>query len=1068
MKLPLLLAGYLLAVTLHGEKVISNTAFGTTGIPVEHDFLAAGKGRFHGSLPAGWKENYAAAADTDANVESMPQRDGKGPFLRFTVKSTGKFGTPARFIHPLPPLKVGIRYRIKAEVRVHSSGELRFYFREQGSPYRAFGMVKHQGNGEWANVISDIRITNRDYQLNRSALFFELVGRGEFDLRTVTATELPAENADKVLLKTIFTEKLEHTRTERQGVFNGFLPIPWQEDFTHWCPNTVIHTKTVNEQNSFYLRFFISKKKQDSSFPGFRAPIGQLEKGTTYELSTLAANYTTDDVRVTIRQIKHPYQAVAALRIPPGSWRNFRLRTIFTGKIEGELGVFINFDGTGTFDIASLKLAECPPGDDQLKRPAPQSPNYLANTCFPLGLPAGWNLDQWRANGSVTADSSVIGPSGVPALKLSFGGMNHYKGRALAIYSAPFITAESGEENTCSFSYKGEGDYSVVLRTQNGTILAKRNLPSTEGKWKRIAIPFTSAPDDDSIALHLTSIRGDLHFDALRVCQGREEEYQMQMANEVSLAVSPGDASLARIRYIDEKPLFDYYIAGDSRPAELKLTAFDLYGNEHPQPSIQFDGHTRRGSVELRLPIDRQLGQFRIEASLLRDGVAASPVSELILTQIERPHYDGREAPANSPFGIHVNPYDLGLTAIKAAGCTQVRTHDAGMPYIGWAFLEKEPGKWTFYDAELMMYRQYGLRILGELGTCPPWASYYSKNHVNDPEAKNHYAPVNREAFANYVRTVAKRYKGIIDEWTFWNEPSLSAGWRTNRIARGDGSYTIDKGKNPAEEYVEFSKIAYHNLRAVNPDAKLIAHYADVNGWTEQLHAAGAGSVCDGIEFHSYLNHKTGFPGDGLKEELEEKLAPLPRPLRPLWLTEGQGASRGNDVGDLSRRYAGMYRHTLPWKNEEEYMNTADNTVRFTIALLASGVKKVFLYSAHCFIALVHRPNYMALVGADGYPHPMLAAYSAMTRRLEGKRFVTTRLLAPGIPAHIFSDGKNSVAAITGDDNTGVLSCTLSGAEWADLYGNPVMAPAKYQGQTLYLSAQVPAQILQDSLSVTK
>ncbi len=1065
MKRAFLLIGCFLAAALCGAEVILDTVFGKSGSPVERDFLAGGAGRFRGPLPSGWKENFAAATGA-ADVSASPQET----FLRFQVHTAAaESGTPVRFIRPLPPLKPGGRYRISAEVRCAADNELKFYFREQGSPYRAFGMSRHRGTGDWQAIVTDVRLPLRDCRFDRSALFFELGGKGEFDFRRVTVTELPEQETNRILLETVFTEKLKPVRVEGLGIFDGLLPEAWQEDFTHWCQNAAIKTETVNEQDSFYLRFTVGGQKRDSDFPGFRCAIPRPETGTGYELTVLAANHTTAEARLTIRRIEYPYLAVAALRIPPGPWKTHRLRGTFTGAVEGELGLFLNFDGTGTFDVAGIKLVECPPGDDRIKRPEPDSPNYLANSCFPLGLPSGWNLDQWRANGKIDFDPTVTGPSGAPALKLAFGGMDHYKNRALAVYSAPFVTAEPGKENTLSFSYKGDGDCSATLLTQNGTVLATRKLSPAGDGWQRIASPFTAPPEDDGIAIHIITLRGDLYLDAFRICQGAAGEYRMRLANEVALAVSPGDASLARIRYADEKPFFDYHIAGDSRPAELKLTAFDLYGDEHPQPVIRFDGKTRHGKALLRLPAGRKLGQFRLEAQLFREGSPASPVSELILTQIERPHYDGSsEAPASSPFGIHVNPYDLGLTAVKAAGCTRIRTHDSGMPYIGWAFLEQEPGKWTFYDAEIGMYRKYGMRILGEFGSCPPWASYYSRNKVDDPKAKNSYAPADREAFANYVRTVAKRYRGIIDEWTFWNEPSLSAGWRTNRIARGDGSYAIDKGKDPAGEYAEFSRIAYANLRAVNPAGKLIAHYADGNGWTEKVYAADAYSACDGIELHTYLNRKTGFPGDGLKEELAEKLASLPRPLKNVYLTEGQGASRGNDVGDLSRRYAGLYRHVVPWKNDEDYMDTADNFVRFPIALLACGVDKVYLYSAHCFTALISRPNYTALVGADGYPLPMLASHSAMTRRLEGKRFAETRLLAPGIPAHIFSDGRHSVAAITGDNGTATLSCTIPGAEWADLYGNPVAAPAAYRGRTLYLSAEAPPGRLAESLSVKK
>lgn len=1063
----------LAGVVLHGESTILNSVFSRELSRFERDFREQGGGRFRGVLPRGWKENYAVARDTRMDVESRRMEDANGAWLRFQAEKKGISPTVARFMCNLPPLKRKRCYRIFAVARSSVPGGMRFYFREQGSPYRAFGMVKLRGTGDWEEVVSEVRSFDPGLNLNRSALFFELTKSGVFDLRSIAVMELPDDYGKRILKETVFTEELQpfkvDRRPEKLGLFDGVLPGGWQEDFTHWCPGTAIRTQPQNEQNRFYLRFSVEKAVPDANFPGFRTVLPPLTRGTTYELSALAANRMSEEARLSIRRMDRPYRVVAALRIPRGEWKTHRTKFTFHGDVDGRLGLFLNFEGTGTFDLSALKLAETSPGDDRLKRPSSNSLNILANSCFPLGIGSGWNLDQWRANGTIIADPAQPGPSGGPSLKLSYGKLDHYKGRALAIYSAPFITASPGRGNTCSFSYRGEGKYSAQLRSQSGRILANAALPPTKGAWRRAALSFTSSPDDDSIALHLISEQGDLWFDALRVVEGSAQEYRMQMANEVALAVAPGAASSARIQFSEEKALLDYWISGEAAPAELHLTLFDLYGGRLPQKSVRFDGRNRQGRVELQLPPKRSLGQFRIEAVLMRAGKPVSPVSELILTRIDRPRYFDKEAPADSPFGIHVNPYDLGLTAVKAAGCTWVRTHDAGMPYIGWAYLEKEPGKWSFYDAELMMYRKYGFRILGEFGTCPPWASNYSRNKVNDPERKLHYAPYDRKAFANYVRTVASRYKGVIDEWTFWNEPSLAAGWRVNRIVHPDGSSSFDKGKDPAGEYAEFSRIAFRNLRAVNPAGKLIAHYVDdLDNWSEKVYRTGAYEFCDGVEFHTYLNRKTGFPGDGVREELQRKLAPLPRPLKPVYLSEGQGASRGNDVGDLSRRYAGLYRHTLPWKNDEEYLESADKTVRFTIALLACGVDKVFLYSAHCFIALVHRPNYMALVGADGYPHPMLAAYSAMTCRLEGLRFVTSIQPLPGAAIHIFSDGQRSVAAVTGDTRPVRLNCRLAGAVWADLFGNPVANPADYRGTTLYLSAPVAAQTLADSLTAVR
>ncbi len=112
-------------------------------------------------------------------------------------------------------------------------------------------------------------------------------------------------------------------------------------------------------------------------------------------------------------------------------------------------------------------------------------------------------------------------------------------------------------------------------------------------------------------------------------------------------------------------------------------------------------------------------------------------------------------------------------------------------------------------------------------------------------------------------------------------QPHHPSGWE---------QLSFDKGKDPAGEYAEFSRIAFRNLRAADPAGRLIVHDADdLDNGTEKVYRTGAYASCDGVEFHAYLNRKTGFAGDGLREELQRKPAPLPRPLKPVCLTEGQG-----------------------------------------------------------------------------------------------------------------------------------------------------------------------------------
>lgn len=183
-------------------------------------------------------------------------------------------------------------------------------------------------------------------------------------------------------------------------------------------------------------------------------------------------------------------------------------------------------------------------------------------------------------------------------------------------------------------------------------------------------------------------------------------------------------------------------------------------------------------------------------------------------------------------------------------------------------------------------------------------------------------------------------------------------------------------------------------------------------------------------------------------------------------MSEGQGASLGSQTGDTSMRYVGLYRHTIPWENSEDYHSISDRNVRYNLSLLANKVDRVFLYSAHCYTNLARVPYFLVMFNADGYPHPMLAAYSAMTQRLEGRRFDRIVRLAPGVHAYIFSDGKRSTAAISPrPSGEGVrIGCDLPESRGADLYGNPLALPATCGGRVFYIEAEVPAEQLAGAL----
>ena len=229
------------------------------------------------------------------------------------------------------------------------------------------------------------------------------------------------------------------------------------------------------------------------------------------------------------------------------------------------------------------------------------------------------------------------------------------------------------------------------------------------------------------------------------------------------------------------------------------------------------------------------------------------------------------------------------------------------------------------------------------------------------------------------------------------------------------------------------------------------------------------------IDFHVYENRLVGGSNNIIDASYNDAIGYVlakenGKLSKPVYMSEGQGAASEASACDTSLYYAGIYKYAVPWKNDEDYTALADKNCRFVVSLLAKNIKRVFLYSTHCYCNLSRPASFLALLGGDGYPHPMLAANAAMTLRLENKKFVERRDLKDGLSVYIFSDGSNSAAVIFGRSGIAksMVTSSAKNAVGADIYGNPLPLPAVYGEALIYLEAPVSADEFSRSLSVVK
>ncbi len=161
---------------------------------------------------------------------------------------------------------------------------------------------------------------------------------------------------------------------------------------------------------------------------------------------------------------------------------------------------------------------------------------------------------------------------------------------------------------------------------------------------------------------------------------------------------------------------------------------------------------------------------------------------------------------------------------------------------------------------------------------------------------------------------------------------------------------------------------------------------------------------------------------------------------------------------DISNRshFAGLYKHTIPWKSTDDYINAADMNCRFVLSHLALGVKRVFLYSDHCYTDLLTAPTFPVLLGADGYPHPSLAAFSNMAWQLEDRKFIKCIPVGEKVWAYLFEGRGAVVAVISGERNGRFTFKPAEGLEITDIFGNRIWGKVMYKGTLLYVTSRLP------------
>jgi hypothetical protein len=211
---------------------------------------------------------------------------------------------------------------------------------------------------------------------------------------------------------------------------------------------------------------------------------------------------------------------------------------------------------------------------------------------------------------------------------------------------------------------------------------------------------------------------------------------------------------------------------------------------------------------------------------------------------------------------------------------------------IGWSDVEKVEGQreWADIDRVVDFCGRRGLRVYGTIAYTPSWAS-----GSNDPAAP----PRDASKYHDFVREVARRYRGRVHAFGIWNEPNLGLFWK------GTKQQYLDQILLPG---LRILKEEVPEIPRCGPDLSSSGNYR--KDWLEPILRA-AGSQLDVITQHQYDGKDTVSGRVKELDSLRSYLQGAGQGGKPFWLTEigwmtGKKVSANDQASNLKGIYQAM------------------------------------------------------------------------------------------------------------------------------------------------------------------
>jgi Glycosyl hydrolases family 39 len=195
------------------------------------------------------------------------------------------------------------------------------------------------------------------------------------------------------------------------------------------------------------------------------------------------------------------------------------------------------------------------------------------------------------------------------------------------------------------------------------------------------------------------------------------------------------------------------------------------------------------------------------------------------------------------------------------------------MSHVNWPDLEPQKGNWNFtlLDRYVEWGQQHHVQILMALTYTPQWASS-TPDARTDSQPGISGVPRDMDDWRTFVRTVATRYQGRIQQYEIWNEPNRPQSWA------GD-----------VDTMIVMTREASTILKQIDPATVVVAPAPEEEKglpWLNEFLRKGGGQYVDAISYHFYVGMNPPEALIPLIQKVEHAMKQYHLEDKPLWNTE--------------------------------------------------------------------------------------------------------------------------------------------------------------------------------------